>query len=57
MWIQFHNVPYTSLTGCKIHLISLMLSVLFLLWNLHLAVIQQTGTACDGIWIANKVET
>jgi len=26
-----------------------MLSVLFLLWNLHFADIRQTGTACDGI--------
>ena len=28
-----------------------MLSVLFLLWNLHFADIRQTGTACDGIWM------
>ena len=28
-----------------------MLSVLFLLWNLHIADIRQTGTACDGTWM------
>jgi len=31
------------------HLISLMLNVIVLLWNLHFAVIRQTGTPCDGI--------